>query len=172
MINKEIKEKEKKPGFNIIDVIIVLFIILAAVGIVMRYNLADKINLNAHGDKFEIEFIINNIQEASLDFLNPEIQLNGVSFYVTIESIKIGEVTHITASDPAAWQSEKLDGEIQDTVLPGRIDVRGVMVSTGRNKDGEFMINGNLFVAPGKEFFVHTGKWEGLIQVISVKVAE
>lgn len=160
-----IKEKEKKSGFNIIDLIIILFVILAVVGIFMRYNLADQINLNANGDTFEIEFVIWNIQEASQQYLH-----SGKSFYITIESIKIGEITEILdVRNPAVFYAENGRGEVIKTEYPGRIDVTGIMTSTGRStKDGN-MINGNLFVAPNKEFLVHTGEWEGIINVISVK---
>ena len=159
--------KEKKPGFNIIDVIIVLFIAAALAGIAMRYNLADTINLNANGETFEIEFITAwDIQEASQRYFEP-----GVCFYVNIDSIKIGEIKEILdVRNPALEHVVDLSGTIVETEKPGRIDVIGVMKSSGRiTKDGEFMINGNQFVAPNKEFFVHTGNLEGWIRIISVK---
>ncbi|MCL1859852.1 MAG: DUF4330 family protein [Oscillospiraceae bacterium] len=161
---KEVKEREKKSGFNIIDLIIILFIILAVVGIIMRYNLADTINLNAHGETFEIEFLVLDIQEASQQYL-----VEGKSFYMTTESIKIGEITTILDIRPAVHYSEGLRGDISKTERPGRIDVTGIMTSTGRTTKEGHMINGNTFVAPNKELYVHTGEWEGVIRVLSVK---
>ena len=163
--NKNIKPKEKKSGFNIVDFIIIIFIILAAAGIVMRYNLADKINLNAHGETFEIEFLILDIQEASRQYLKED-----KTFYMTIESIKIGEITKILDIRPAVFYSEKLEGDIVKTEKPERIDVTGIMTSTGRTTKEGHMINGNTFVAPNKELYVHTGEWEGWIRVLDVKV--
>jgi len=157
------KEKEKKSGFNIIDLIIILFIILAVVGIFMRYNLADQINLNANGETFEIEFQIWDIQEASQQYLT-----EGKSFYMTIEHIKIGEITTILDVRPAIHYSEGLRGDISKTERPGRIDITGIMTGTGRTTKEGHMINGNTFVAPNKELYVHTGEWEGVIRVISV----
>ena len=163
MVNKEIKEKKSK--FNVIDLIIILFIILAAVGIFMRYNLADQINLNAQGDTFEVEFEIRDIQEASQRYFRP-----GVSFYITIESIKIGEITEILdVRNPAIWNSEDWHGNIIKTERPGRIDVIGVFTAKGRTTKDGYMLNGNSFVAPGKEFLVHTGEIEGNIRIRSVK---
>ncbi|MCL2813921.1 MAG: DUF4330 domain-containing protein, partial [Oscillospiraceae bacterium] len=163
--------KEKKPGFkfNIIDLIIILFVAAALVGIAMRYNLADKINLNANGETFEIEFITGwNIQEASQQYFEP-----GVSFYINIDSIKIGEIKEILdIRNPAFDEVVDLRGNIVKTEVPGRIDVIGVMKSTGRTtKEGNVMINGNQFVAPNKEFLVHTGYIEGWIRIISIKKA-
>ena len=162
MVMKE--NKEKKSGFNIIDVIIVLFIILAVAGIIMRYNLADKINLNANGETFEIEFLILDIQEASQKYLD-----EGKSFYITSESIKIGEITIILSVIPSVHYAEDVHGNINKTERPGRIDMTGIMKSTGRTTKEGTMINGNTFVAPNKELFAHTGEWEGVVRVLSVK---
>jgi len=165
MVNKEIKEK--KSGFNIVDFIILLFIILAAVGIAMKYNLANKISMNTNEEKFEVEFITGwAVQEASQRYFRI-----GVEFYVNVESLKIGEISAISdVRNPAVIYERDLRGNIVKTEKPGSIDIIGVMTSTGRiTKDGEYMINGNIFVAPGKEFFIHTGEWEGTIRVMSVR---
>ncbi|MCL2158377.1 MAG: DUF4330 domain-containing protein [Oscillospiraceae bacterium] len=159
--------KEKRSKFNVIDLLIILFVVAACAGIAMRYNLADQINLDSNGETFLIEFVTAwDIQEESQQYFSP-----GVSFYVTIESIKIGEITDILdVRNPAVSYVEDGRGNIVKTELPGRVDVKGVMKSTGRiTKDGEFMINGNMFVAPNQEFFIHTGKWEGRIRIISME---
>ena len=166
MVMKDNKEKEKKFAFNIIDLIIVLFIILAGVGIFMRYNLADTINLNAHGDTFEIEFITGeSIQEASQKYFRA-----GVKFYMTNESIEFGEMTAdpLDVRNPAIWYSQDLHGNIIKTELPGRIDVIGVVTCTGRTTKDGFMINGNMFVAPNKEIYIYTNEWEGYIRILNV----
>ena len=160
------REKEKKAKLNVIDLLIILFIIAALVGIAMRYNLADTININAGEEIFDIEFISGwNMQEASQQYFEP-----GVPFYINIDSIKIGEIKEILdIRNPALQHIEDLHGNIIETEVPGRIDVIGIMRSTGRiTKDGEFMINGNQFVAPNKEFLVHSGSLEVWIRIISV----
>jgi len=163
-MNKDIKEK--KAGFNIIDLIIIFFVILAAVGIVWRYNLTDNIYLNATGDTFEIEFVTAaDIQEASQDYLKP-----GVKFYINIESTEIGTIKEILEiRNPAVGYEGDVHGNVGKSDLPGRIDVRGIMISRGRTTKEGFMINGNSFVAPGKEYLIHTGELEVNIRVISVK---
>jgi len=164
MMNKDIKER--KARFNIIDLIIVLFIILAAVGVVLRYNLTDNIYFNANGETFEIEFETReNIQEASQDYLKP-----GVKFYINIESMEIGTIKEILEiRNPALGYEGILQGDVVKSDLPGRIDVRGIMVSTGRTTKEGVMINGNSFVAPGKEYLIHTGYLEVNIRILSVK---
>ena len=157
--------RTRKAGFNIIDLLIVLFIVLAAVGIVMRYKLADKVNLNATGDKFEIEFMIENIQKASEDYLTA-----GTPFYINTDSIKIGEIKEILDVRDAVHILSDLNGNVIKSELPGRIDVTGVMTCYGRTvKEGGYMLNGNSFVAPGKMYLVHTGKLSVNITIMNIE---
>jgi len=130
----------------------------------MRYNLADQINLNANGETFEIEFLILDIQEASQQYLQP-----GKSFYMTLENIKIGDITDILDITPSIFYAEKINGDIIKTERPGRIDVTGMMTSTGRTTKEGTMINGNTFVAPNKELYAHTGEWVGVVRIVSIK---
>ncbi|MCL2773166.1 MAG: DUF4330 domain-containing protein [Oscillospiraceae bacterium] len=161
---KEVKDRGgRKAGFNIIDILIVLFIILAAVGIVMRYNLADKVNLNANGDKFEVEFLIENIQKASEDYLTA-----GTPFYINTDSTQIGEIKEILDVRDAVQYVPDVDGNIIKSELPGRIDVTGMITCSGRTTKDGYMINGNSFAAPGKQYTVHTGKLTVTITIMSI----
>jgi len=165
MVNKEIKEK--KSRINILDIIIILFVILAGVGIVIRFNLANEIILKSNMDTFEIKFVTeSHIQEASMQYFRETVPL-----FINIENLKIGEITQIIDNGNSAdFYSEDLHGNIVKTDLPGRIDVIGMMTSTGKiTKDNEYMINGNVFVSPNVQFFVHTGEIEVYIRVISVE---
>ena len=154
---KEIKERQdrqdRKIGFNIIDVLIILFVILAVVGIFLRYNLADQIYLNARGEEFEVEFSITNIQEASQIYLQ-----KGESFYLRRDDSKLGEIKEILDVREAIDYLESIPGGLVRSELPGRIDVTGVMTCYGRTTREGYMINGNTFTAHNKLFEVHTGK--------------
>ena len=150
-----------------VDVVIALFVVAAIVGIAIRFNLTDTIILNSEMDTFEIEFITEwDIQKASQQYFEP-----GVIFYVDTNSVKLGEIIDILdVRDPAFHEFVNVNGEIVKSERPGRIDVIGLMKCAGRiTKEGNYMINGNVFVAPSKTFLVHTGYLEGTIRVISVK---
>jgi hypothetical protein len=157
-------KENKKARFNIIDLVIVLFVILAAAGIVYRYNLADRINLNANSETFEIEFFIGNIMSGTEDYLYP-----GEKFYINTESIEIGTVKEILDVRDAVTYVAGLEGDLTKSYLPGRVDVTGIMTSKGRTTKEGYMVNGNIFVAEGKEFLIHTGKRECTITVMSIK---
>ena len=162
--------RAKKAKFNIIDVSIILIIVLITAGIFLRYDLAKNINFQANQDKFEIEFIIQDIQEYSQNYLTA-----GESVYITISSIKIGEIKEILDIKPSEIFVQIQDGEstyMVESERPGRIDITGVMVSYGRRVDTGYMINGNVYCATGKEFLFHTGPLETTMTVLSINPAE
>lgn len=157
----------KEPGtrFNIMDFLILLCVLLILVGIFFRLNLASRINIGENKQKFEVEFLIQDIQEESQYLLNP-----GVPFFITTQDIKIGEIKEILEIRDAVSYIEDIDGDIKRSELEGRIDVTGVFTCFGReDENGGTLINGNNFVACGKEYFVHTGGLEVNIMVLNVK---
>jgi hypothetical protein len=161
--------RPKKSKFNLIDFSIILIIIFIIIGVFYRYDLAKNINFQANQDKFEIEFIIEDIQEASQKFLTA-----GTSFYITISSIKIGEIKEILDIRPAAIFVQTQDDDSADIVKsekPIRIDVTGVLTCYGRKVDTGYMINGSIYCAAGKEFLIHTGPYETTITVLSMNIA-
>ena len=162
--------KPKRFRFNIIDVSIILVIIFIFIGIFLRYDLAKNINFQANQDKFELEFIIEDIQEYSQNYLTA-----GESFYVTISSIKIGDIKEILDIRPAEIFVKTQDNEsvgIVKSERPGRIDVTGVLTCYGRKVDTGYMINGSIYCAAGKEFLIHTGPLETTITVLSMNPVE
>ena len=154
----------KKFKFNIIDVIIILFIILAAAGIIIRYDLAEDINFGATGEEFDIEFMVLDIQRGTEDYIQA-----GEKFYITIESIFIGEVIDIIDVRDAVDYVQTVDGDLVISSLPERVDVTGVMRSRGRTTKDGVMLNGNIFVTANTMHFIHTGKREVWITVTNVQ---
>jgi hypothetical protein len=158
-------KESRKIKFNIIDVVIILFIILAVIGIFIRYDIADDINFNASGETFEIEFIVEKILSGTEVYLQA-----GEKFYINIERTEIGMVKEIIDIREAVENVPTNHGEIVKSTLPDRVDVTGIMTSRGRTTaDGSIMLNGNIFVTENKEFFIHTGKRECWIRVMSIK---
>jgi len=159
-------KENKKLRFNVIDLVIVLFMILALVGIFFRYNMADRLNLMARGVTFEIEFLVEDIQRGTEHFLQP-----GERFHITLESIEIGTVWEILDVRGAVAYVETVEGDILRSYRPERVDVTGIMRSQGRiAPDGTYMLNGNTFVAVNSNFFIHTGLREVLITVMDITV--
>ena len=154
----------KKFKFNIIDLIIILFIILAVTGIIIRYDLADDINFGATGEEFEIEFMVMDVMRGTEDYLQA-----GETFYIDITSIPIGEVIDIIDVRDSVRYVQTTEGDIVTSSVQERVDITGVMRSRGRTTREGTMINGNIFVTANTRFFIHTGKRECTIIVMNVK---
>lgn len=163
---KDIKEKnERRIRFNVIDLLIILFIIAAVAGIFIRYNLADQLYLNARGEEFEIEFLIENIQEESQRYLQP-----GTPFYITNENTELGKVKEILDIREAVNYIADMYGNLGRVELPGgRIDVTGIMTCYGRTTKEGYMINGNAFAAVNKQYLVKTGELMVNITIMDIK---
>ena len=154
----------KKLKFNIIDLIILLFVILAVFGIIYRYDIADEINFSANNEIFEIEFFIKDVRRGTEDYLQA-----GEIFHINIESTAIGTVKELIDVREAVAYVETSDGEIVRSTLPERVDISGIMMSRGRTtREGNIMLNGNIFITVGKEFFIHTAKREVWITVMNI----
>ncbi|GHV10700.1 hypothetical protein FACS1894219_00620 [Clostridia bacterium] len=158
-------DRVKPKRFNIIDIVILLIVIFAAAAILLRLGVVEQISLWGN-EEYELEFQINDIQEKSQDYLKP----NEV-FYINIDSTSIGTIKEILDIRPAFQYNESSTGELLKSDLPGRIFVSGVLLSKGKGTKEGFMLNGNMFVAPGKEFLVHTSRLEVNITIIDVKKA-
>jgi hypothetical protein len=158
----------KKSRFNVIDLVIVLFIILALVGIFIRFNIAEHFDFNSHGDVFEIEFYVENVLRGTERHLQP-----GAIFHIHIDSVPIGEVIEILDVRDAVSYATTIQGDITRSYSIGRVDITGVMRSRGRvTSDGHFMINGNAFVTAGVQFLIHTEMREVSIMVMSVRLVD
>ena len=157
--------ENKKSKFNIIDLIIVLLMALAIVGIFLRYNIADDINFNATGEVFEIEFYAPAMLSGTEDYLYA-----GEKFHINIESMLIGEIKEIIDVREAVINVTNAEGDIVKSTSPNRVDVTGIMISKGRTtKDGNIMLNGNIFVSEGKDFLAHTSMRECTIYIMDIK---
>ena len=154
----------KKFKFNIIDLIILLFVILAVAGIIIRYDLAEDIRFRATGEEFEIEFMVMNIQGGTERYLQA-----GERFYIRLESIEIGQVIDIIDVREAVRYVETIRGDIVRSSSPERVDVTGVMRSRGRTAAGGVMLNGNEFVTVNSTLFIHTGRRECWIIITDIR---
>ena len=157
-------KENKKVRFNIIDLIIILFVILALVGIFLRYDMADQLNLSARGEVFEVEFIVRDIMRGTEHHLHP-----GATLHIGIDSVPLGVITEIWDVRDSLESVNDIYGEIMRSYQPDRVDVIGVMRSTGRTtSEGYRLINGNAFVTTGSWWLAHTGFREVVIRVIDV----
>ena len=159
--------KKTMPKFNMIDVLIILVLLAALFGIALRFDLADKIGLQAQTDEAEVYLLIEDIQEASLEYFVP-----GENLYIELQDLLFGEITEVVDVRPAIKYNAVFTGEIMKSEAPGRIDVVLSVRSKGRMSDEGFMINGIYYTAAGRSYLVHTNKLEVNVLVTGLTVIE
>ena len=162
--------KRTKLQFNIIDVVIIIAVIACCVGMYIRYNIGD-----AEGDKQEInqisakiEFLLPEVNEQLCDVLNA-----GSPVYYGGDSEPIGELSTIISKLPSERFVTLNDGTIVKTFSDELyFDVRGIITVNGVMTEKGFMLNGDVFLAPGVNFGVQTPEADFSCVVTNVIIGE
>lgn len=117
-------------------------------GVAFRYNILDRIGIKSNEDTVIISFLIRDIKESSADALVVD-----DIFYWETNKMEIGKLISKKPSFAEAFV-ENLDGILVKTYNENSYDVRGEIIAKGRIKDGNFMLGGTQFLAPGKTLYV------------------
>lgn len=148
--------KTGKFHFNVLDAVIIIVIILAAVGIVLRSGVAERLGMESRTEQVKIRFLVKDIDHTLGDsfvegtpmfFCEDDSDFGVLSEEKTI----VPAVTYVTADDGTVTKIESSDGS--------KIDLRTSVVATGvYNADGYFLLGGNVCLTPGMEISVRTDK--------------
>lgn len=151
-------ENAKKARFNVIDLLIILALIAVAVGILLRYNITDKLGVKADSIEVELTFRISDMRASSRDCFKV-----GDRFTWETNGASLGELTSIEFKAAEAVV-ELADGSAALTYSETRIDAFGTLRVSGTMTDEGFMLGGTQFISPGKDVAMNNGK----IYVIAV----
>ncbi len=152
---------KKVPRFGVLDLVIILLVIIAVVGIYFRYNIIDMINDSRDLKQYTITYTIDNIRHTTPDFINV-----GDDVYFVSDGKKFGNLTtapqNMTSLD-TTLPSENFTtttGEIVEVFYPNnetRVKGVGRLVCEGRYSDeGGFLVNGSTHIAMGQYIDVKT----------------
>ena len=144
----------KKFRFNVIDIILVLVILLAAGGIIVRAGIGEKISVSSKSEEVEIRFLALELDHAAGDFF-----IEGDTAYNNSTGKKIGNISSEKTIVPAEKLITLADGTIikTESLDARKIDVRGGIITTGVfTEDGSFMLDGNTCLVPGMTLSFHT----------------
>lgn len=154
---------KKKSRFNILDILIIITVAAIVTAIALRYDVITKVGLQSSSDDFDITFIVENIQQESEQYFT-----QGEQFIITKSLKPIGTLKEVLDVREAKMYVTTADGKIVKTDIPKRIDLTGVLSCKGRYTDDGYMIGGNQFVAPGKDFIIRSGNIEIMITVLAI----
>ncbi len=161
MKNSETKIK-KGVRFGILDVVIILVIIIAVVGVYFRYSIIDFFAGTQSLEKYTISYSIENIRYTTVNYINI-----GDKVYFADDHDEFGTLTNVAENNiravnhtPASELFTKSNGEIVEIIYPNdqsRVDATGRLDCMGRYSDeGEFLVNGSTYISAGQYVNVQT----------------
>ena len=144
------KKNSGKVRFNIIDFLIILIVLGSIAGVIIRYNIIDRLVLDTDRDSVRISYMVTGV--------SPQIA----------NSITDGDVYYIVGADNTFGTMEEhsisnaLKVEANENGLPVESfddtmrDVRGTFMSHGVLGDNGFFLDGTVFLAPGKTMVIES----------------
>lgn len=160
MKNNNTKVK-KSVRFGILDVVIILVIIIAVVGVYFRYSILDFFSGAQNLEEYTVSYSIENIRYTTVNYINI-----GDKVYFASDGEEFGILTNVSENmgaisyTPASEYFTKSNGEIVEVMYPNnqsRIDAQGRLNCIGRYSDeGGFLVNGSTHVASGQYIDVQT----------------
>jgi len=144
------KKKDGKLHFNIIDLLIILIVLGCLAGVVIRYNVIDRLVLDTRRDEVKISFMVAGITPQIANSIN-----DGEEFFVVESGESIGSLAEHSVTNATIVEANDSGipvKSIDDTLR----DVRGVFTSYGRVRDDGFFLGGTMFLAPGKTLTVES----------------
>ncbi len=144
------KTETGKIRFNIIDFLIIVIVIGCIVGVIMRYDIIDKLVLDSKRDEVKVSFMITGISPQIADQIK-----DGDEFYVVGASTSLGVLMDHTVSNAEKVEANENGFPVRsydDTLR----DVRGTFDSFGVQNENGFFLGGTLFIAPGKTLTIES----------------
>ncbi|MBQ7500777.1 MAG: DUF4330 family protein [Clostridia bacterium] len=140
----------KKTRFNIIDVLIIILILGAIVGILRRYNIVERLVRDSNRDEVRITVLITQVNPTLAESIK-----NGEDFYIDGDR-SFGRLTEHEANNSSVVKPGE-DGKLEESEDPSVKDVTAVFTAKGViDKDGSFKLAGSRFLAAGKTVTVQS----------------
>lgn len=171
MSETNVQAKRKlKP--NIIDLLIVIVIVGALVGIALRAGVVEKVVNNISVEPARISFIVNDINNDSFDYF-----IAGDAFYSdthgylgTLEAKPLDRPAeaYIAGIDGKLIKTES-PGDINDPTKNGRIDVIGNLIGSGVFSDDGFLLGGTNYIGPGSKIKMQSKSIQVTVTITNIE---
>ena len=164
MTGKTGKENRRKLKFNLLDAAVILLVIGAVAGIMLRYNVASRLNAVSSTDQARITFVAKNLRSVTTDAFVP-----GDIFYWKQNGITIGTLESVNTNYSEVMIHDE-NFVIKKTINDQRYDVKGVILADGNDTGAGFMLNGTQYIGPGKEMVIRSKNIEVTVTITDVTV--
>ncbi len=153
-------KKTKKLRPNIIDLLIVVVVLGAVIGIALRMGIVEKVITSSSVEPARISFLVQDINSDSYNYFNA-----GDVFYSDTHKCYFGTLEEKPYDLPAEAYIAGADGTLiksysptdpDDPTKSSRIDVRGKILSSGVFSSEGFLLGGTTYIAPGSKITIES----------------
>ena len=174
----ETEQTRSTPRFGVMDVVIILLVITAVVGIYFRYNILDILRNDRDMKDYTVSFSIEDIRYSTPDYVQVD-----DAVYFSDDGTKMGTVMESSQGSARALSERPAvkvflteDGLMERVSYPNnesRVDATGRLLCRGSySEDGGFLINGTRYVSAGQSLQVQTETVTVTITVTDIRLAE
>ena len=155
--------KKKRLKFSIIDFVIIILFAALIIGMIARYDVADRLFTKTQLIDAKITFTAESLTKAEVSVLKEGSQLhdkNGL----------FGTLHTLTAENTLVF-TEAADGTLVSSESSSLSDINGsILVNVSKSSDG-YLLNGKHYIAAGSQFTLKSNGAEITITVLSLNVA-
>jgi len=171
--NAKKTKAKRKIALNLLDWIIIVSILLAGVGIWLRYGFVEEWQNKKNLVTANISFTIADIKEST--YTGGYFSEGSPVYNVDNNNSLIG---HFAGEDmfsyiPAKFYEHKKNGEVVIVQsVTDRIEVNGVIVSEGIMKENGFFYGGTTYIAPGQNVIITSRELKVSVLITDIEIVE
>ncbi len=165
MANRDSAKKGTRFGFNTMDLIILLLVLVCIVGAVIRARQIGVWKNESELESYEIYFSVSDIAYTSEDALVP-----GDTVTLCDSGTVIGTLQSLDSILPSTMYVKDADGNVLSINYPEstRIDVTGTIHSTGVMSPNGYLAGGITYLAPGMHYSVRSEHMDFQIEILRI----
>ena len=145
---------KKKIGFNALDMVIVVVLVLCVAMIGFRFIRSSDLAAETQTGKYRVTFLISNVSDGTRDAL-----VAGDSVFSLLNDAYIGKLEGIDTISPAFEFLDNGKGSFEKVYYPDgtKVDITGTIIAEGAVNDDGFFASGSFFLSPGRTLEIYTG---------------
>ena len=168
----------RAPRFGVLDVVIILLVITAVVGVYFRYNILDFLQNDGDMKDYTVSFSIEDIRYSTPDYVHVDDVV-----YFSDDGSKLGTIMESSQGSARALSERPAvkvfmteNGTMERVSYPNnesRVDATGRLLCSGTySEDGGFLINGSRYVSAGQTLSVQTETVTVAITITEIQPVE
>lgn len=156
---------KKKIGFNALDMVIVVVLVLCVAMIGFRFIRSSDLAADTQTGKYRVTFLISNVSDGTRDAL-----VAGDSVFSLLNDAYIGKLEGIDTISPAFEFLDNGKGSFEKVYYPDgtKIDITGTIIAEGAVNDDGFFASGSFFLSPGRTLEIYTGHIQVTILITGI----